>query len=82
MSPNKVKFPDIPRRTEGGSHDTVSVYCADSVETAIDHYEKLKIRFKSVNEWHEFSDKVKAEFRLFDGRTGPTFRKPCKRQSH
>ncbi len=69
MSSNNVKYPDIPHRTEGGSHDTVSIYCANSVETAIDYYEKLKARFKSVNEWHAFSDKVKAEFSLFNGRT-------------
>ena len=68
MSQNKANFPDIPHRTEGDSHDTVSMYCADTIEMAMDYYKKLEARFKSVNEWHALSDKVKAEFKLLDGR--------------
>lgn len=58
--------PNIPTQFKGGFHDTVSMHCADTVDTAMDRYEKLQVRLSSVNEWHTFSDKVKAKFALFD----------------
>lgn len=61
--------PNIPCQIKGGSHDTVSMFCTDRLESAIEYYEKLEARFKSINEWHAFSDKVKAEFTMFDGKT-------------
>lgn len=62
-------YPTIPNQVQGGFHDTVSMHCEDNVQTAIDCYEKLQERLTSVNEWHAFSGKVKAEFMLFDAKT-------------
>ncbi|SDF08932.1 hypothetical protein SAMN05421636_11151 [Pricia antarctica] len=61
--------PNIPNQIQGGCHDTVSMHCTDNVDIAIDCYKKLQERLTSVNEWHTFSDKIKAEFALFDGKT-------------
>jgi len=60
---------NIPRQIKGGSHDTVSMFCANTVEGAKEYYRKLEARFKSINEWHALSDKVKTKFTLFDGKT-------------
>lgn len=65
-----MRHPNIPVQVEGGCHDTVSMHCANSVEVAAERYRKLQERFRSVNAWHKLSDKVKAKFALFDGRTG------------
>lgn len=61
--------PNIPPQIKGGFHDTVSMHCMNTVETAIAGYEKLEVRLRSVNEWHTFSDNVKAKFTLFDPKT-------------
>lgn len=61
--------PNIPLQVQGESHDTVSMHCANSAETAAESYRKLEDRFRSVNAWHTLSDKVKAKFTLFDGNT-------------
>jgi len=65
-----MNLPDIPRHTDGESHDTVSVHCANTIDMAIERYGELESRLTSVNEWHSFSDKVKAEFCLVDPATG------------
>lgn len=61
--------PDIPSQTKGGFHDTVSMHCTNTASTAMECYEKLEARLSSVNEWHTFSDNVKAKFTLFDAKT-------------
>lgn len=57
----------IPSRYKGASHDTVSMYCADSVESARTKFEILRQRLLSINQWNSLGEEVKAEFKLFDG---------------
>lgn len=61
-----MKNLNIPEQIKGSFHDTVSMYCENTLESAVACYEKLQIRLKSINEWHTFSDKVKAKFTLFN----------------
>ncbi len=58
--------PNIPPQLKGDFHDTVSMLCTDSIEKAIKYFEQLEARLKSVNEWHTYSDKVKAKFSIYD----------------
>ncbi|RXJ44350.1 hypothetical protein [Gelidibacter gilvus] len=61
-----MKHPIIPEQLKGGSHDIVSMHCANTVDKAQDNYEELQRRLTAVNEWHTFSEKIKAEFVLVD----------------
>ena len=61
-----MSYPKIPPQTQGGSHDTVSMHCANSVEVAKINYDQLKMRLLAVNEWHKLSEKVKSNFTLYD----------------
>lgn len=61
-----MSYPRIPHQRQGGSHDTVSMHCANSVEAAKINFDQLKLRLLSVNDWHTFSNKVKASFTLYD----------------
>lgn len=64
-----MTYPNIPVQLKGGSHNIVSMQCADTIEMAIKNFEVLKMRLKSVNEWESFSPKIKAEFLLIDPTT-------------
>lgn len=59
-------YPIIPAQVKGGSHDIVSMHCANSIDSAKDCFQKLQDRLMSVNEWHTFSAKVKTQFVLID----------------
>ena len=59
-------YPNIPTQLKGGSHNIVSMQCANSIGIAETYFEQLQYRLKSVNEWDSFSEKVKAKFFLID----------------
>ena len=65
-------YPNIPIQLKGGSHDIVSMQCADTIDSAINDFEKLLLRLKAVNEWDSLSPKIKAEFFLIDSETAQT----------
>lgn len=64
-----MKHPNIPLQQKGAYHDTVGMRCSTSVNSAKVIYDQVIVRLNSVNEWHSFSDKVKAEFQLIDSNT-------------
>ena len=59
-----MKHPSIPAQLKGGCHDIVSMHCANTVDKAKANYKELQRRLVAVNEWHTFSEKIKAEFIL------------------
>lgn len=64
-----MEHPNIPNQTKGGHHDVVNMHCANTLEQAMTDYAELHRRLMAVNHWHEFSDKIKAEFSLIDATT-------------
>ena len=65
-------YPNIPAQLKGGSHNIVSMQCANSIGIAEAYFEQLQYRLKSVNEWDSFTEKVKAKFFLIDSKTAET----------
>ncbi len=61
--------PKIPLQQKGDYHDTVSMYCSDSIDSAKLVYDQVVVRLISVNKWKSFSDKVKAGFQLINSET-------------
>lgn len=64
-----MKKLSIPNQIKGGSHDTVSMLCANTEELASSIYQEVVARLKLVNDWHTFSDEIKAKFALLDSAT-------------
>ncbi len=62
--------PNIPSQSFGGFHDTVSMFCAVSLEDAQECYSVLVARLMAVNSWETYSNKVKAGFTLLGICTG------------
>ena len=62
-------YPNIPAQLKGGSHNIVSMQCANSIDVALNYFEELQLRLKAVNQWHSFSAKIKAKFFLIDSET-------------
>ncbi|MCS3529331.1 hypothetical protein [Chryseobacterium sp. JUb7] len=56
----------IPEQKKGGFHDTESRHYFDSPFLARQHFEILKKRFFSINQWQNFCSDQLADFKLFN----------------
>lgn len=56
----------IPKQEIGAENNAISQMVLDNVESAKDHFEKVKKRFLDINSWEFFAGKNKAEFALRD----------------
>ena len=65
-------YPNIPAQLKGGSHNIVSMQCANTVDIAKRCFDELLLRLKSVNEWNSLSEKINAKFFLLDSKTVET----------
>lgn len=61
-----MNYPSVPDQIKGDCHDIVSMQYANTLASALVNFDALLNRLKSVNEWHDFSDKIKAKFQLHD----------------
>ncbi len=69
MKNQLMLYPNIPSQLQGDFQDIVSMQCADTIEIAIQNFEKVLQRLFAINEWHTLSDQVKTKFSLYDSET-------------
>ena len=61
-----MNYPKIPKHKKGESSDIVNMICKEDGSLASTYFNEIKERLISVNQWHTYSDDIKANFYLVD----------------
>ncbi len=61
-----MNYPKIPKHKKGESSDIVNMICKEDGSLAKTYFNEIKERLISVNQWHTYSDDIKANFYLVD----------------